>query len=379
MRILYSHRIQSHDGQGVHVEEMVAALREAGHAVRVVGPPAYESAAFGGSSRLVDQLRQHLPRALGECAELAYNVTAIRRLERAWREFRPDLVYERYNLFHLAGTWLARRHGVPLYLEVNSPLAAERARHGGLGLRSLAERVERITWRSASRVLPVTGVLAAMIAARGVAQSRLTVVPNAIVPMRFPDRVRQATSDAGPPRLGFVGFVRDWHGLDGVLDAMAADPLPLELTIVGDGPARPALERQAAALRLGERVRFLGLVPHAQVPELVSGFAIALQPRVTDYASPLKVFEYMAAGCAIVAPDQPNIREVLTHGTTALLFDPDSPAAMWAAVRQLAADPILRERLGAAARARAVGQHTWAGNARRVAELAMADLAARAQ
>jgi glycosyltransferase involved in cell wall biosynthesis len=376
MRILYSHRIQSHDGQGVHVEEMVAALRAAGHEVRVVGPPGYAATRFGGSSVRVDALRERLPRAVGELAELAYNLPAIRRLARAWREFQPDLVYERYNLFHLAGSWLARRHGALLYLEVNAPLVDERSRHGGLSLRALAHRIERATWRSADRVLPVTSVLAETVAASGVDPARLTVIPNAIVPDRFPDPLLRPASDTGPPRMGFVGFVRDWHGLDGVLDAMAADPLPLDLVVVGEGPGRPALERQAAALQLGARVRFLGLIPHAQVPALVAGFAIALQPRVNDYASPLKLFEYMAAGCAIVAPDQHNIREVLADGATALLFDPATPGAMWEAVRRLAGDPALRARLGAAARAQALTHHTWASNARRVVELAAAGRAA---
>jgi len=372
MRILYSHRIQSRDGQAVHVEEMIAALREAGHEVRVVGPSFYAEAAFGGGSRRIDLLRRLLPGALGELAELAYSIPAARRLERAWREFRPDFVYERYNLFHLAGSYLARRHGALLFLEVNSPLAAERARHGGLRLRALARRIERFTWRSAARVLPVTAVLGELVAAAGVAPARITVVPNAIVPARFPPR--------GPaparPVLGFVGFVRDWHGLDGVLDAMAAEPLPLDLIVVGDGPALPALRRQAEAPELAGRVRFTGVVPPEQVPALIRQIGIALQPQVTSYASPLKLFDYMAAGCAIVAPDQPNIREVLTHEATALLFDPAEPGAMWAAVRRLADDPALCARLGTAARQAALARHTWAGNARRIAELAAADLAA---
>ncbi len=375
MRILYSHRIHSHDGQGVHVTEMVAALREAGHEVRVVGPPSFETAGFGNSSAWTDGLRHHLPRAAGEVAELAYNMLAIRRLDRAWREFRPDLVYERYNLFHLAGTWLARRRGALLYLEVNAPLVAERARHGGLGLRRLAGRVERITWRSASRILPVTGVLAQMVADGGIDPARLTVIHNAVVPDRFPAGLRRPASEGASPRLGFVGFVRDWHGLDSVLAAMAADPLPLDLVVAGEGPARPALERQATALGLGARVQFLGLVPHEHVPALVSSFAIALQPQVTSYSSPLKLFEYMAAACAIVAPDQPNIREILADGTTALLFDPAQPGALWQAVRRLAGDAALRERLGRAARAQAFAHHTWAGNARRVVAHALEDRA----
>jgi glycosyltransferase involved in cell wall biosynthesis len=130
------------------------------------------------------------------------------------------------------------------------------------------------------------------------------------------------------------------------------------------------LEALAAELGIAERVRFSGLVDHAEVPGRVAEFDIALQPKVTPYASPLKIFDYMAAGCAIVAPDQPNIREVLQHEHTALLFDPDAEGAMWQAIRRLIDDPALRLRLGAAARAELEARdYTWAGNARRVAAM----------
>src|SRR5271156_2177786 len=104
MRILYSHRIQSRDGQGVHVEEMVGALRSAGHEVMVVGPRAYEKAEFGGESKLVAVVRRVLPAFVQELAELAYNLPATLRLVRAFKTFRPDFVYERYNLYFLAGS-----------------------------------------------------------------------------------------------------------------------------------------------------------------------------------------------------------------------------------------------------------------------------------
>ena len=83
MRILYSHRIQSRDGQSVHVEELVAALRDAGHEVMVVGPTYYAASSFGGESRVVARLRRLLPGALGEIAELAYNIPAYLALRRA--------------------------------------------------------------------------------------------------------------------------------------------------------------------------------------------------------------------------------------------------------------------------------------------------------
>jgi glycosyltransferase involved in cell wall biosynthesis len=369
MRILYSHRVQSKDGQGVHIEELIRAFRADGHEVRVVGPSFYDQSDFGGESKLVAMLRRLLPGAAGELAELAYNIPAYRRLKRAYAEFRPDIIYERCNLYFLAGTWLTRATGTPLFLEVNSPLAEERAEHGNLQLARLALKLEHATWRAAARVLPVTGVLGTMLQSAGVDAARMTIMPNGVDLARFPTRPDKP-ADA-PIELGFVGFVRAWHGLDRVLDGMARDATRMSLTIVGDGPVRAALEQQAARLGMANRVRFTGVVPPDRVPALVAGFDIALQPMATLYASPLKIFDYMAAACAIVAPDQPNIREILTHNETGLLFNPGDPAALWHAIATLAHDPDLRRRLGVGARA-ALEQadRTWAGNARRIVALA---------
>lgn len=364
MRILYSHRIQSHDGQSVHVEELIRAFRANGHEVMVVGPSFYESADFGGESKTVAILRRLLPGVLGEFAELAYNIPAWWRLRRAYRGFKPDFIYERCNLYFLAGALIARLTGAILFLEVNSPLAAERAKFGNLRLRWIAAALERFTWRSATRVLPVTRVLGDILVEGGVAPDRIEVVPNGVVLDRFPLKAPSAASQE--VTLGFVGFIRTWHGLNTVVDAMPGQPL--RLTVVGDGPARPELEQQAAELGIADRVHFTGIVPHEAVPDHVATFDIALQPAVTAYASPLKIFDYMAASCAIVAPDQPNIREILRHEENALLFAAHDPNAMWAAIRRLMLDTDLRHRLGHAARADLESRrYTWLGNAERIA------------
>jgi glycosyltransferase involved in cell wall biosynthesis len=373
VRILYSHRIQSHDGQGVHLEALVAALRAAGHEVLVVGPPSYAGTGLGQENGTIARIRRLLPVFAAELAELAYTVPGYLRLARAARRFRPELLYERANLFYLAGALLARRRGLPFLLEVNSPLAEERAAFGRLRLRRLAGWAERFVWRRADRVLPVTEVLAGMIAAAGVPRQRIVVVPNGIDLAAFAEPAPPIQRE--PIVLGFVGFVRAWHGLDAVLRAMAAGSAApqLLLRVVGEGPARAELEHLAATLGIAVRVEFVGLAAREAVPRLVAGFDIALQPAAVAYASPLKIFEYMAAGRPIVAPDQPNIREVLADGRTALLFPPGDAAALWAAVTRLAGDPGLRARLGAAARAEAIQRDfTWAGNGRRVVEMAQA-------
>lgn len=382
MKILYHHRTASKDGQAVHIEEMIASLRALGHEVRVVAPGGesapQDKARMGDDVGWVQRLRARLPKWVYELLELGYSLLAYRRLAQAAREFRPDAIYERYNLYLLAGLLLKRRTGLPLLLEVNAPLADERERFGGLALPRLARWAEGVVWRGADMVLPVTHVLGEQVAARGVPQDRLMVVPNGINQEHFAEAPspQAAKAQLGWPDalvLGFTGFVRDWHGMDRVIRWMASPSAPVNarLLLVGDGPAREDLEALARSLNLGERVRFTGVISRDEVPRHVAAFDIALQPAVVAYASPLKLFEYLALSKAIVAPRQPNIEEVLEDGRNALLFDPAQPDALEALLARLAHDATLREQLGQGAGATIARLNlTWLGNAERVVALA---------
>ena len=357
-------------------------MREQGHEVRVVAPGdggGEPSGQMGAEVGWVARLRARLPKAVYELLELAYTLVAYRRLAAAAREFKPDVIYERYNLFLLAGAMLKRRTGLPLLLEVNAPLADERGKFGGLGLPRLARWAEAKAWRAADFVLPVTDVLAGHVRAVGVPNERIVVVPNGINEAHFaaaPSQVEAKAALGWPDALvlGFTGFVRDWHGMDRVIRWMGSPAAPTQarLLIVGDGPVRAELEQLAASLQLGERVRFTGVVHRDRVPGLVAAFDVALQPAVVAYASPLKLIEYLALGKAIVAPNQPNIAEVLTDNVNALLFEADDIAGLERSLARLTHEPALRQRLGAGARETiARMQLTWAGNARRAVRLAI--------
>lgn len=379
MKILYHHRTASKDGQAVHIEELVGALRELGHEVRVVGPTAAaDKAGMGADVAWVARLRAALPKAVYECMELAYSWLAYRRLAKAAREFEPDFIYERYNLYLLAGLALARRRKIPLLLEVNAPLVDERCKFGGLGLPRMARWAEDRVWRGADAVLPVTRVLADMVAQRRVLPARLHVIPNGINRHHFssvpaPAAAKAALGYGEELVLGFTGFVRDWHGVDRVIRWLAGPSAPAgaRLLIVGDGPARSDLERLADELGVAPRVHFTGVVDRDRVPGLVAAFDIALQPAVVAYASPLKLFEYLALGKATVGPRQPNIEEILEHGENALLFDAQASGALEEALARLCNDAELRSQVakGAARTIEAKGL-TWRHNAQRVASLA---------
>ncbi|HEV8014149.1 MAG TPA: glycosyltransferase family 4 protein [Stellaceae bacterium] len=376
LRILYHHRVVSRDGQSVHVDDMIAALRGLGHDVTIAAP-AMAGDDDGEPPRWIARLKRALPAALYEMLELGYNVPAFIRLHRRWRETAPDVIYERYNLNLLAGVWLAKLTHTPLLLEVNAPLAQERASFsGGLRLHPLAWRIENWIWRNADRVLPVSTPLAGLLREACVADERIAIIPNAIDPARHDGidgaAAKRALGLEGKTILGFSGFMRDWHGLDRVVEAFAKPDLPhqLHFLLLGDGPARAALEARAAEFGVADRVTFAGIVPRADLARHVAAFDIALQPQAVAYASPLKLFDYMAAGKAIVAPDQPNIRELVSHEKSALLFDPQHKNAMIDAILRCAADSGLRRRLGAAAR-RQIDERgfTWRDNGRRVAAL----------
>lgn len=377
MRILYHHRTASKDGQAVHIEELIHALRELGHEVLVVAPDAGGDD-LGAEVNWVRRLRAHLPKAVYECLELGYSGLAYLRLSRAAREFKPDVIYERYNLFLLAGLLLKRRRRIPLLLEVNAPLVDERMRFGGLGLPWLGRWAEGVVWRGADVVLPVTQVLASHVAACGVPAQRITVIPNGINEAHFaaapsPTQAKRALGWPDALVLGFTGFVRDWHGVDRVLHWLAREDTSrhARLLVVGDGPARGELEALAQHLAIQDRVHFTGVISRDRVPAHVAAFDIALQPAVVAYASPLKLFEYLAMGKAIVAPRQPNIEEVLVDGKNALLFDAGEEGGLERALTRLCQDALLRDHLAAGAAQTIAGMGlTWRNNAQRVAALA---------
>lgn len=386
MKILYHHRIASRDGQAVHLEELIAALKAQGHEIILVGPPSFEQQSFGGEVSFIARLKTMLPGFAYELMELVYNLVAYRRIDRALRLHKPDIIYERFNLALLAGIWAKRRHGIPLLLEINAPLAEERAANGELALKGIGRWCQRWIWNAADYALPVTGVLADYVRRYGVPDDRIVVIPNGINPERFGRAPSTIDAKArlkldGRLVLGFTGFIRTWHALDRVVDFVATHGARFDLhfLVMGDGPARAEIEARAKERGVSDRVTITGVVARDDVPSYVAAFDIALQPGITVYASPLKMFEYMYQGTAIVAPDMANIREVLTHGRDGLLFDPQRPDAMNEAILRLCEAPAERARLGAAARQTIETKgFKWDHNASRVIELAQkARVAAR--
>ena len=373
MKILYHHRTAAADGQYVHIRELTEALESLGHEIIFVGPgrQRYRKMSSGGARK---KEPGRMMRAVRELLELGYTLPAFLRLRRGLLRHKPDILHERANLFFPAGMWLKRLVGIPYLLEVNAPLTEERSRHGTLIWQQLARRTEQAIWRGADHCFPVTNVLADYLRQAGVPEERITVLHNGVSDLFLNPKPVPApvAGIEGRIVLGFTGFLRDWHGLERVLEMIAEQggPLDLHFVIVGDGPAKPALEADVARMGIEDRVSFTGVVQREDIAAYIAQFNIALQPDVVAYASPLKLFEYMALEKPVVAPDTPNIGEVLQHNQNARLFPQGDENAFCVQVEELALDRALRERLGKAARQTILDDdYTWLGNARAVAQV----------
>lgn len=381
MRVLYHHRTRATDAQRIHILEIIRAFRALGHEVAEAAVVSVESAP-GDPERDASEagwkrLARRIPFAY-DLAQLAYNLPAVFLILRTARFRQPDLIYERYALFNFAGLIAARVLRAPLVLEVNSPFALEQARDRDIRLLRLARWAERFILNRAAAVIAVSTPLKEILTAAGVDPARISVMPNGVNPDHFAATPETADLRArlgltGKTVIGFVGWFRDWHGLDLLLEAFHHSGLAgrgAALLLVGGGPTLPGLKDYVASHNLEDSVVFTGPLPHDTVPAHVQLFDIAVQPAANEYCCPMKVLEYMAMGRAIVAPRQANLTELLSEGQEAEFFEPGSRTELAAALIRFLENPEHRESAGAAARAAIRSRRLlWTENARRVLDL----------
>lgn len=389
MKILYHHRTQAEDAQGVHISEMINAFRDLGHTVEVAAlvTPGAPAGREQRPSRW-HALQRLAPTWCYELLGLLYNFYGYALLRRAIKRAQPDLIYERYALNTVCGIWASRRFSIPLALEVNAPLYREQKALGRLAFPALARWTERWICSNASRTLVVSQAMKEILAEEGVPRSKMAVMPNAIDPHRFHPGVSahaviRRYDLQGQTVLGFVGWFRKWHGLETLLRVFHEARLwekRAKLLLVGDGPAASDLEEYVRTNRLERYVVFAKAVSREEIASHIAAFDLALQPAVTEYASPMKLFEYMAMAKCVIAPDQPNIREIVEDGVTARLFRPNNPKSLADALIALIEAPDERKRLGARAREVVFERgHLWQKNAERTLELVLGGNSVRAR
>ena len=280
---------------------------------------------------------------------------------------RAPLVYESHGYAPEVATAL------PTLVETaTTPSAAK--------VRRLAKR-EAAVWSRADGYVTITAALGDEMRSRHGNRERLAVVHDGVrVPpgARFNAEHRSLVARGGTPYspvVAYAGHLYPWKGVDVLLQALARLPNAQGLVIGGhaEEPDLGRLKGLAEQLGITSRVTFAGIVEPSRVRELLQQADILALPNPpsaisTRFTSPLKLFEYMSAGRAIVASDLPSIREVLRHERDALLVAPGDPQAFAEAIERLVTQPGLAARLARAA-FDAAPEFSWDRRAERLEEL----------
>jgi glycosyltransferase involved in cell wall biosynthesis len=359
VRILYHHRTLADGAEGIHIAAMVAAFRRLGHEVQVTG-----LAGEGHGGRLMDRARSALPRAVFELASLGVNIPEYLRVCRHLEVSGADLLYKRHARYDVGALAAARRCKIPAVLEVNALFTEVRyEQFEPLAMRGFARSLERRALKMSNVVIAVSSPLARQVQA--LSGVNAVVLPNGVDPDRFdPERangggVRARYGLGEALTIGWTGILREWHGLELLLDALVSVP-SAKLLIVGDGPARSRLQERIHHSRLQQRVVVTGRVAHEDIPDYLAAMDIAVvADDRTGVASPMKLVEYMSMERAVVAPAEENIQDLVEDGVDGLLFKPGDADQLAAQLRRLAADLPLRRVLGSHARDKIQRERNW--------------------
>lgn len=358
-------------GASVHVQEIIRAFRNRGARVRLYTARTDEHV----PADLADVPVTHVPvdsraerTADREFPPPQRTARRERRQGAASRELAAraitdgaDLAYERYSLFSTALAEVASALRVPAVLEVNAPLIEEQATHRDLIDVAGALHALRTQVTAATVVACVSEPVAAWVRRHcPEATDRIRVTPNGVNTTRI---APTPVSTDGDPVVLFVGTLKPWHGVEVLLEAAAVARERWRLRIVGDGPQGPALRQQAE--HLGLAVDFRGAVAPGDIPIALAGASVAVAPYPLldggsdQYFSPLKIYEYAAAGLPVVASRVGQVPGIVRDGHNGLLVGPSDPAALAAAIDTLVADPQRARVMGLAGRDTVLQQHSW--------------------
>jgi len=389
MRILYHHRTRGRHVEGVHIRGVVHALRDLGHEVTVLSFPGADPenepthAAQAPTRRgWLAAAVARLPGVAFEFMEMAYNLVTLVRMGRAMRRLRPQLIYERYSLFLCATVWMARRRGIPIVLEINDSALVERVRP--LRMKRLARRVEGWCLRQCTGLVFISSYFKREAEAAYGTIAPSVISPNAadlarFDPSRFDaSRLRAERGLSDRVVCGHIGAFVHWHGINGFIDNISQrlhEAPELVLVLVGDGVTLPEVRAMVAERGLADRVLLPGRVAHDDIPSWIACMDYAVLPDSNEYGSPMKLFEFMAMGVAMVAPDYAPVAEVVADGRTGWLFPRRQTDACVQRVLDLATQPQERARVGAAARDYIVRERQWRNNAEQLLSLLPATVA----
>lgn len=349
--------------------ELAKGLEALGHSTTVFVPDFLQ--VREGAVELVSYRTVSVPLLRPLSAYLSMNWNLWRRS----RHTPPDIVYARTGRNFLSGM-LARLIGARFVFEVNGDAFGEQGWSQGI-LRALSVlAADWINCRFAHRVIAVTPGLDEMVRRRyRVPSQKVCCIGSGtnleeIHPLDPHSSREKLGISSDTPTIVFLGVLYKHQGIQVLLAAMpqilAGEPQAC-IVIVGDGPMMDSLRDQATRLGVDGSVLFAGSVPYEEIGNCLGAATLCVAPFLSGRgeASPLKLFDYMAAGRPIVASEIPSISDILRESGSSLPVPPEDPSSLADKCLQLFRDPQRCRQLGDAGRRYVEEHHGWT----RIAEM----------
>jgi glycosyltransferase involved in cell wall biosynthesis len=328
-------------------------------------------------------LRRYLQRFLKEPKRLLLNSVQFISEWRIINRQKPDILFERLELYYFAAAILAKIKRIPLVVEVDAPPFYEYKTFYGkdnLHIPFLPEFTEWLTLRLADSALIISNALKDYYLERGVPEEKMIVIPNGADPKRFYPQPRNKDIEKrhnlkGKIVVGWIGTRFGWSGIEnllGMVNTVINERKDVTFLFVGGGESESFFKEHFGEAVAQSRVLLPGTIPYDDVNDYLSCMDIVLAPYPKLdfwYASSVKIFEYMAAGKAVLASRVGQIAEVICDGYNGRLYNPDSSEELIEKITQLIQKQRIREAMGREARKTMLEQYTWDGHAERMKQV----------
>lgn len=380
MKVLYLSWFNSGEGSQVHAKEFMNAMNSIGNNVIPV------ELSLKTKKQLENlKIQTNMPTRKGkleflkELKTFLLNGLRIIRLYKLYRKHKPDAIINRYLIYDFSAIVVGKLLNIPVMYEVNASAVYEREIENRYYIKPLAKYVEKLIFNKSNVVTVVSNELKNFFEENGYNVSNTIVIPNGVNIKEYQENVEisskfqeLALQWKDKEILGFLGSLKSWHGVHRVIDILPSllksNP-NIRLLIVGDGNTRDDIEKRISEKNLKDHVFISGFIPHDQVPGALSLFKVALAPynNISNfYFSPLKIFEYMAAGKAVVAPGLGQINELVQPGYTGILLQENTDICLEKAILEIIEDPEQLKQMSLNAKDYISRNYTWERNAEKI-------------
>lgn len=305
---------------------------------------------------------------------IAFNKVCYRVLEKHIET--ASIIYQRSALNGFAGIKYAMEKQIPFILEYNGSEVWASENWGGRVLKgyTISKKIELLTFQKADLIVCVSSPLKDQLIDLGIDPQKILVNPNGVNPDMYYPEVEGITirKKYGIPSdkivVGFIGTFGAWHGADILAEAFVQalkSNQNIHLLLIGDGIKMPEVKAIIKSAGIEVSCTITGIVPQSEGPNYLAGCDILVSPQTRNpdgtpfFGSPTKLFEYMAMGKAIITSNMDQMAEIFKNEETAILCEPGNIKELAEAIRRLAENKSLRQKLGRNARIEVCSNYTW--------------------